>query len=196
MKALAGASTPEQVVQVIAHHGAELTSVPSSLPAPVLKVIEQVREGARQDLEERFKSARASSDGDEAPTPRTRPAQASSPTPQVVQMKRGLRRRKSARRKTGQGDDRVMKLAKKLEGLIHLAQGTGDRDEARRQVRMAEDSAAARSEGQGVGESGGDKGIAQADIESLVTEVVQSVNRELSLRRERRQEDPDGGNWW
>jgi hypothetical protein len=61
---------------------------------------------------------------------------------------------------------------------------------------MAEDSAAARSEGQGVGESGGDKGIAQADIESLVTEVVQSVNRELSLRRERRQEDPDGGNWW
>jgi hypothetical protein len=26
--------------------------------------------------------------------------------------------------------------------------------------------------------------------------VVQSVNRELSLRRERRQEDPDGGSWW
>ena len=197
MKALAGASTPEQVVQVIAHHGAELTSVPSSLPAPVLKVIEQVREGARHDLEERFKSARAAADGDEAPTSRPRAATATAPSQQVVQMQRGLRRRKSARRQSGQGDDRVMKLAKKLESLIHIAQGTGDRDEARRQVRMAEDSSAARAEGQGgVGESGGGKSNAQADIESLVTEVVQSVNRELALRRERRQEDPDGGNWW
>ena len=197
MKALAGANTPEQVVQVIAQHGTELTSVPSTLPAPVLKVIEQVREGARADLEERFKAARTSADGEEAPASRPRPAQKASPEAQVVQqLQRGLRRRKSARRQTGQGDDRVMKLAKKLQSLIHLAQGTGDRDEARRHVRMAEDSAAARSEGQNIGESGGGKSNAQADIESLVTEVVQSVNRELALRRERRQEDPDGGNWW
>jgi len=197
MKALAGANTPEQVVQVIARHGSELASVPSSLPAPVLKVIEQVREGARHDLEERFNAARASADGDEAPTSsRPGPTPRTAPAPQVVQLQRGLRRRKSSRRQAGQGDDRVMKLAKKLQSLIHLAQGTGDRDEARRHVRMAEDSAAARSEGQQVGASGGGKGNSHADIESLVTEVVRSVNRELALRRERRQEDPDGGNWW
>ena len=82
--------------------------------------------------------------------------------------------------------------------MIHLAEGTGDRDEARRHVRMAENSAAARAEGQGAApgsnkESGKNK---QVDIESLITEVVQSVNRELALRRERRQEDPDGGSWW
>jgi hypothetical protein len=63
---------------------------------------------------------------------------------------------------------------------------------------MAENSAAAKAEGQGAApgsnkESGKNK---QVDIESLITEVVQSVNRELSLRRERRPEDPDGGSWW
>lgn len=200
MRALARAHTPEQVVQVIAQHGAELGSVPASLPAPVLQVIEQVREGARQDLEARYMAAQeASRDAESgrtrsAPTPR----RTQSAEPELLKAVRGLKKRQASRNQSGVGDDRVMKLARKLQSLIHLAEGTGDRDEARRHVRMAENSAAARAEGQGAApgsnkESGKNK---QVDIESLITEVVQSVNRELALRRERRQEDPDGGSWW
>jgi hypothetical protein len=200
MQALARAHTPEQVVQVIAQHGAELGSVPASLPAPVLKVIEQVREGARQDLEERFMAAREAGAESNAGGARSAPtpARTESAQPELLKAVRGLKKRQASRRQAGVGDDRVMKLARKLQSLIHLAEGTGDRDEARRHVRMAENSAAAKAEGQGAApgsnkESGKNK---QVDIESLITEVVQSVNRELSLRRERRQEDPDGGSWW
>jgi hypothetical protein len=34
------------------------------------------------------------------------------------------------------------------------------------------------------------------DIEALGREVLETVNRELELRRERRQEDPDVNLWW
>lgn len=206
VRALSQAHTPEQVVQIIADHGADLATpdlggaslgaVPSSLPAPVLQVIEQVREGARAELEERLKAARAAA-GTEGPMPERRQPKQSAPEPQVIRTARNLRRGRKTRRSQGIGDDRVMKLAQKLQSLIHLAQGTGDRDEARRHVRMAEDSQAARGEAQaGTQNSGTGSGDTQVDIESLVSEVVQQVNRELSLRRERRQEDPDGGSWW
>ncbi len=199
VQALARAHTPEQVVQVITQAGADLSAMPASLPAPVLQVIEQVREGARQDLEARFKAAREAAGGEtagarSAPTPQ-KPASAE---PELLRAVRGLKRRRGASSSTGVGEDRVMKLARKLQSLIHLAEGTGDRNEARRHVRMAENSAAARAEGQGATPGGSTESgkRKQVDIEALVTEVVQSVNRELALRRERRQEDPDGGNWW
>ena len=200
-QALARAHTPEQVVQVIAHHGSELGAAPASLPAPVLQVIEQVREGARQDLEARFKAAREAANDAESTGARSAPTPAKaakSAEPELLRAARGLRKSRNARRKSGQGDDRVMKLARKLQSLIHLAEGTGDQNEARRHVRMAENSEAARREGQGqVGaEAGASNKNQQVDIEALVSEVVQSVNSELAMRRQRRQEDPDGGNWW
>jgi hypothetical protein len=34
------------------------------------------------------------------------------------------------------------------------------------------------------------------DIDALVNEVVRTANSELAMRRQRRQEDPDGGKWW
>ena len=61
------------------------------------------------------------------------------------------------------GDDKVMKLAKRLQGLIHLAEQR--RDDARRQVRMAEDSSAAKSEGQGLGEDSQSQGDDQVSIQ-------------------------------
>jgi len=198
--ALARAKSPEQVVQVIAQHGAELGSMPSSLPAPVIKVIEQVREGARQDLEARFQAARDAAAGEESTGARSAPtpSKSGSTEPQLLRAVKGLQKTRRARTQGGQGDDRVMKLAKRLQSLIHLAEGTGDRNEARRHVRMAEDSAAARQEGQGTAgaEAGASQRDAQVDIDALVNEVVRSANSELAMRRQRRQEDPDGGKWW
>ena len=72
-----------------------------------------------------------------------------------------------------------------------------NRSGARQQVRMAEDSGAAKSEGQSAPTSAADAQDASADIDTLAREVTEQVTRELEMRRERRQEDPDGRSiWW
>lgn len=58
---------------------------------------------------------------------------------------------------------------------------------------MAEDSAAARAEGQGgAGASGAGNKSKKLDVEALSLEVLSMVEQELKTRRERRPEDPDG----
>jgi len=95
----------------------------------------------------------------------------------------------------GGADDRVSKLVRRLTDLIHLAETERRLSEAQAQVRMAEDSAAARAEGSApLGQSGG--GGPKLDIETFTREALETVNRELELRRERRTEDGDESNWW
>jgi hypothetical protein len=203
VESLAKARSEEDVVRVIVEQGGALQQVASSLPRPVIQVIEHIRAEARSELEDRFEAARSSApaatEGATLPQPgaargRTGESRA---TAQVARALTALKAGPGPRRTEGVGADRVMKLARKLQQLIHLAEGVGDRDAARRQVRMAEDSAAARGEGQAAGsalEGGVNK---QVDIEALGREVLQMVSRELETRRERRQEDPDGRNvWW
>lgn len=204
VQSLASARSEEDVVRVIVEQGGALSQVGSSLPKPVIQVIEHIRSEARAELEQRVDAARrpASSEGATLPeATRTRREARRGQTRdnvQVVKALTGLRSSGGARSNEGVGGDRVMKLARKLQQLIHLADGAGDRDAARRQVRMAEDSAQARSEGQGGAVAGNDAGATkQVDIEALGREVLEMVSRELEMRRERRQEDPDGRNvWW
>lgn len=204
VQSLASARSEEDVVRVIVEQGGALSQVGSSLPKPVIQVIEHIRSEARAELEQRVDAARrpASSEGAALPeATRTRREARRGQTRdnvQVVKALTGLRSSGGARSNEGVGGDRVMKLARKLQQLIHLADGAGDRDAARRQVRMAEDSAQARSEGQGGAVAGNDAGATkQVDIEALGREVLEMVSRELEMRRERRQEDPDGRNvWW
>jgi len=94
----------------------------------------------------------------------------------------------------------MMKLVKKLQSLIHLAENQRGLSDAQRQVRLAAaDAPSARAT-----DGAGDKGSAEAaakqnvDIEALAREVLETVNRELELRRERRPEDSEGGSdvWW
>jgi len=62
---------------------------------------------------------------------------------------------------------------------------------------MAEDSVAARSEGQGSPAAPGASGNRQIDLEALFHEVLEGAMREMELRRERRQEEGDERNvWW
>jgi hypothetical protein len=98
-------------------------------------------------------------------------------------------------RGAGGADDRVSKLVRRLSDLIHLAETERRLAEAQSQVRMAEDTAAARAEGSaplGQSAAGGSK----LDVETFTREVLEVVNRELELRRERRTEDGDESNWW
>jgi hypothetical protein len=82
-----------------------------------------------------------------------------------------------------------MKLAKRLKGLVLLAENSR-RDEARKQVRLAANEAPKTSPSPSG--KGGDASPGQ--LEALIQEVVQAVGRELEMRRERTQEESDG--WW
>jgi hypothetical protein len=202
VQSLASARSEEDVVRVIVEQGGALNQVSSTLPRPVIQVIEHIRSEARAELEDRLSQARGSAAAEgtlpDATRTRREPRHAATrENVQVVKALTGLKAGGGARKAQGVGDDRVMKLARKLQQLIHLAEGAGDRDAARRQVRMAEDSAQARSEGQGPGGTAEGGSTKQVDIEALGREVLEMVSRELEMRRERRQEDPDGRNvWW
>ena len=98
-------------------------------------------------------------------------------------------------RGAGGADDRVSKLVKRLTDLIHLAETERRLSDARGQVRMAEDTAAARAEGSAPVSGGSGEG-GKLDVEVFAREVLEVVNRELETRRERRTEDGDETSWW
>ena len=92
--------------------------------------------------------------------------------------------------------NKVTQLAKRLQELIAMAESQ-NRSGARQQVRMAEDSNAAKAEGQSAPTSADSGRDASADIDTLTRQVTEQVTHELQVRRERRQEDPDGRSiWW
>ncbi len=190
VKALARADSPEDVVRVIVQQGQDVLAS-STLPRPVTEVIGQIRDEAAREVAKAQDAAQGARPAVDPETGRPRS------TTRTVRALTGIRRGPSARSQSGIGADQVSRLAKKLQGLIHLADGVGDRDAARRQVRMAEDGAAARAEGQGASATRpADDLQAKVDIEALSQEVLETVSRELELRRERRQEESDERSFW
>ena len=83
--------------------------------------------------------------------------------------------------------NKVTQLAKRLQELIAMAESQ-NRSGARQQVRMAEDSNAAKAEGQSAPTSAESGRDASADIDTLTRQVTEQVTHELGVRRERRQE--------
>jgi hypothetical protein len=165
----------------------------------VVQVIEQIRQEVRREQVATEQATRQSRlDAPSATVIRGQYVQA---VPSTTRVRSGNARGLTATARTvsaGSGDDRITKLVKKLQGLIHLAEAEGRLAEAQRQVRMAEDSPGARAEGQGPAgatKEGGDKQEKQ-DIEALGREVLEVVTRELEFRRMRRLEDHDESSWW
>lgn len=195
--ALARASDPEEIVRVIYQRALRggMTAAATGLPAPVIQVIEQIRTVAGQvDLsaDDRLRGG----PGSDAEVVRRSGARRQAPrsTARIAGGMTALRSRGSAPRRNGVGADGISKLSKKLQQLILLAER--QRQAARQQVRMAEDSASARAEGHaspGSGEGGNDK---QIDIEALGREVLEVVSMELEMRKVRSQEGSDEFGWW
>ncbi len=193
--ALARAEEPEEVVRIIYERAARggLGSA-SGLPAPVIKVIEQIRSTAAAiDPDAATVHAGPGSDAEVV-----RRAGGGRGAPRAsARVARGftsLRPRGTASRRDGVGADKLSKLSRRLQDLILLAER--QRGAAREQVRMAEDSAAARAEGQaspGGAEGGSEKKI---DIEALGREVLEVVSVELEMRKQRSQEGSDEYGWW
>lgn len=197
-ESLARATTAEQVVGVIAARAGEMSG-PVPLTDPMRAVVEQIRQELRP--------AAVASEGTvlqtrapEIAAPEATVLRPGSSGPQrssAIVRSGGTRpvRASATVRGAGGADDRVSKLVKRLTDLIHLAETERRLGEAQAQVRMAEDTAAARAEGSApVGGSSGQG--AKLDIETFAREVLEVVNRELELRRERRTEDGDESNWW
>lgn len=205
-ESLARATTAEQVVHVLFARADGLMSTASEIAAPIQQVISEIRQEVSR--------APAAAASDDAALP-TRPMRVDAPRAEPLRPKaggarpssttrvvRGATRPVASRTRTiGAGsEDRIMKLVKKLQGLIHLAEAEHRLAEAQRQVRMAEDSHEARGEGgqgtRGGGQAGGNQDGSKMDIEQLGREVLDVVSRELEYRRERRMEDHDESIWW
>lgn len=203
--ALARATTTEQIVRVIMAR-VEGRAVEPAIPldAPAAQVIQQIQQEARAAVTEDATFPEPVRDS-RLPPPAAETLQGGSryvqPVASSARAVRGSTRPIAATaRRVGasSGDDRIMRLVKKLQGLIHLAEAEHRLAEAQRRVRMAEDSPGAKAEASGpVGatQSNG-KDVEQQDIEALGREVLEVVTKELEIRRQRRMEDHDESVWW
>jgi hypothetical protein len=195
---LARAAAPEDVVSVLMNQSDSARRATSSLPQPVVQVIQQIRtEAARAEGEvQQAQQAERKMMETETVRQRSQRRQGVRSTTRVVRGMTGINPGGGSTRGSSASMDRVSKLAKRLQELIAMAESQ-NRGGARQQVRMAEDSGAAKSEGQSAPTSADDARDASADIDTLAREVTEQVTRELEMRRERRQEDPDGRSiWW
>jgi hypothetical protein len=202
-EALARATSAEEIVRVIYARSEGVRETPLAREAPVVQVIEQIRQEVRQEVRREQAATESVTRATRVNAPQTTTIRGNyvQPVQSTTRVNRGGVRGVGATARAvsaGGGDDRVTKLVKKLQGLIHLAEAEGRLADARSQVRMAEDSASAKAEGQGpVGSSkeGPEKSQKQ-DIDALGREVLEVVTRELEFRRSRRTEDHDESNWW
>jgi hypothetical protein len=201
--ALARARDTEEVVRVLFLRADGLRDAPAAVSAPIQEVLRELRHEVAAADPARPVEPRVATETLRPPRTRAPEQQVLSQAP--VRSRRGdgattVTRPTAAWRSApvaGGREDRVTSLVRRLRDLIHLAEHA--RDEARRQVRMAEDTAEARAEsGYGVGNrpSVGPDGNERVDIESLSREVLRVVSGELERRRERRTEDADESVWW
>lgn len=193
VKALARASSVEEVVRVITERVEGRQEVPTVLAPAFNEVAQQLRQEAREEVD-RVMATQPTSRPTRVVAPAAEPLR---PTASARNFRHGGRSAvASAVASNGAGASRVMKLVRKLQGLIHLAEEERRLSDARRRVRMAEDSASARAEGQApLGQGGNPSQQREIDIEALGREVSEIVTREIEHRRSRRMEDSDEF-WW
>jgi len=207
-EALARATTTSDVVRVIFERSVELREIPAEVQAPITQVVRELKAEVAEDPSSLSRPVRAAA-------PVERASRAAAPAAETLRTGESASAPRRAVRVPARGgtsgaraaDDRVSRLVRRLQELILLAE-SNQREAARRQVRMAEDTAEARSEG-GQGEGGdaaqgegmggpqpGHEDAGRFDIDALGREMMEMVSRELELRRERRMEDRDESGWW
>jgi hypothetical protein len=193
LTALARATRPEDIVRVIVQESAQMRSIIGELPGPAARLVERIS-AATVNADEGSRSLVGAADrGATVPSSRTRTVRRDVLTP--VRVHGGKSRTGTSASSQGVGSSNVMKLSSKLMKLIHLAEADRRRDEARKHVRMAEDSASARAEG-GQSAGLGEAGESNVNLKALQQEVLDAVMRALELIQARR-EDPDGRSiWW
>jgi outer membrane murein-binding lipoprotein Lpp len=198
VQALAEARDPLEIIRVILDRGDRL-AVSRNLPTPVVEVIRQIRATAAQEMISPRLAARRTTDAAHSPSAsvlrgRRRARRPPVSTTRVIKSGGSKTASASLSAAGGVSGGKMRQLASRLQSLIRLVQVENRLSDAQRQVRLAAEGAEATSPDQT--ESGGAQSEAKSgDLEALKREVLNSVSRELELRRERGQEDSDG-NWW
>lgn len=182
MSALARAERPDEIVKVIIDRRSEIRGVRGEVPQEAVRLMERIGSftGAEAEALQSGSRVLAAPEQNMLGTSRSHKGGGD-----LTQLSAGT---------NGLGATRVMKLADKLMGLIHLAENSRQKD-AQDQVRMAQDSLEARAEG-GAKFPGMSVEDHDMNIEQLQKSVLDSVMEhfeELDSRRE----EPDGRNkWW
>jgi hypothetical protein len=186
MGALARTESPEDLVQVILDRGRETAALRNELPNEAVRIVETIASLGPEEAQilrsgRRVIPANIMGTGMSG----TRSSRTQKGAPDLHQLSAG---------NEGVGANKIMKLADKLMGLIHLAENARG-NEAREQVRMAEDSNEARAEG-GIKVPGMSVEDMEMNVEALQKNVLNSV-MEYFEELDSRREDPDGRNkWW
>lgn len=189
--ALSRTQEPVDVVQVILERADLIQSEPQ-IPAPVLGLVESIRKEA-QKLDTQAGTRRRSSS--RRPTRvavrRVGPSRAPVPEQATYLSPVALGWSRPA------NGERMTRLVRRLQSLIHIAETERRRLEAQATVRMAEDSPEARAASSPI-ETTGERHETKVDIEALGREVLEAVVRELEVRQGRRVEDTDVRRigWW
>jgi hypothetical protein len=181
LHALARAGTPQEAARVVVERAPELEAA-RDLPAPLAEVVKQIQ---RQTLATAAKAAAAT-----GRVVRPGPSKARG----EPELPRALTRLTRGQSGSASGDVvslSTMRLIRRLQQLVHIAEVDRRILEAQRRVRMAEDSAHARAEAAsapGADSSGEQQPV---DLDTLGREVLAAVNDKLDSRNDRRPEDPD-----
>ena len=184
--ALARASRPEDVVQVILERGRTLRSETRGLPDPAVRLVERIARVQEEDGATRQPTA--APEGELLGRGRRAHRHAASSAVSTTSLPR------SAGGVAPATVRRVTSLADKLMELIHLAEVERRVTDAQRQARLAADTAEARAEA-GHGDTGAGKPGAAPNLKQLESDVLAAVIRELDLMKIRRQEDFSDV-WW
>ena len=189
LRALVKADNTDDVIRVIFDRAESAAPSLSTLPAAATRVIEEIRKEAhtvqKKVAQQDVAYSRLSNDGQ----PRRRSSK-------IVQGFTGLKPISTARsEEQAASDDKVLKLAKRLEDLVLLAEDQ-QRNQARMGVRMAEDSSEAIEEGRNAPTVDGAKRDEKVDLDALHRDVFHAIQELVNVRRYLRMDsndDFDGG---
>jgi hypothetical protein len=189
LRALVKSDSTDDVIRVIFDRARNDAPSLTTLPAAATRVIEEIRKEAhtvqKKIAQQDVAFSRLSRDG----KPRRR-------TSKTVKGFTGLKPISTAQTQIQQpNDDKVLKLAKRLEDLVLLAEDQ-QRNQARMGVRMAEDSSEAIEEGRNAPTVDGVKRDEKVDLDALHRDVFHAIQELVNTRRYLRMDsndDFDGG---
>ncbi len=183
LHALARAGSSQEAVRVVMERASD-PQASRDLPAPLADVVQQIKQQvqhAAQQAKLVAPSARVAQQAEQR-----RQAEPDLPAA-LMRLTRG-----------GGGSDSgevvslaTMRLIRRLQQLVHIAETDRRLLEAQRRVRMAEASGHARAEGSATPGTDSAGEAQPVDLDTLGREVLAAVTDKLASRNDRRLEDPD-----
>jgi hypothetical protein len=192
VRALSRASGTAELVRVLVERSAEAQVLARELPGPAGRVVQQIASMRTlpDEAVEMLSAPTVPSAGGGSGAVRRRLGRASTSARTVHGG--GGSGPSTTRSTEGAGAGRLMALSQKLMDLIHLAEVERKQGDAQRQVRRSDE----KVEGPVGGVAEDADAASGVTLESLQRDVLEAVQRELELIRDRGEGGSNGGIWW